>query len=720
MSSTSVLSAASNAFDFILAYVTSSYFHKGYHPVPADPSSSQDEKPPAQPKDTSTVRITKHGIWTVWTHIPSWADSIPFASLVTDVVGLYKSLPTICLLLQDLFNLGPWLLVTYILGNVVSSVLPAARLAQSSFLLHTIETAITTKQSDRSSLTKAIALQFLCSTVEWATYQSMQYVAPTLQQRFRYHFNQRLLAVNTRLDIPTCESPEIKAKLSAVGSQFDAGCGWDAFEKLVNATGLMVELIAESGYILNMLRNQPGGKAVIALCLMSPLINSIQVRKWSTAFYASMTNQSYLRMIGIFSFSNDRSLRHEIIGNQMDEFLQDEYKKAKDDFGDTTEEFPWAGFRPPFSLYTYIRALTDDSATSVMAIMMILRPNSIPLASLAMLDQTSMVMNMTMYRLFDGRESIVESFNRVKALYEVDKIETILKDGLVPYPPIEESDENGSKGMKVEFRNVGFKYPGNEKVAIKDLSFTVPAGSICVIVGENGCGKSSSVKLLSRMYDVTDGQILIDDRPIQDYKLRDLRASSAIMYQDCMRLSFTENIGFGNVERIHDLEAIKEAARLGGADGFIQKLPLGYQTRMQDDGTSISCGDIPKGSALEKMIQGQVEPPKAFSGGETQRLALSRTFLRSTTCDIKLMVYDEPSAALDPKAEFELFEKLRNQRAGRTLVFITHRFGYLTKYADLIVYLEDGVAVEKGSHDELLALKGKYAHLYNVQAQAFA
>jgi len=136
-------------------------------------------------------------------------------------------------------------------------------------------------------------------------------------------------------------------------------------------------------------------------------------------------------------------------------------------------------------------------------------------------------------------------------------------------------------------------------------------------------------------------------------------------------------------------------------------------------GSDFSSGTVQEGSALEAMIKSKKEPQKEFSGGETQRLALSRTFMRSTTCDPRLLAYDEPSAALDPKAEFELFERLRALRGDRTMIFVTHRFGYLTKYADLIIFMDSGRAVEQGSHDELMALNGRYANLYNVQAQAF-
>ncbi|KAG8947100.1 hypothetical protein FRC00_009267 [Tulasnella sp. 408] len=133
----------------------------------------------------------------------------------------------------------------------------------------------------------------------------------------------------------------------------------------------------------------------------------------------------------------------------------------------------------------------------------------------------------------------------------------------------------------------------------------------------------------------------------------------------------------------------------------------------------ISSGSPPEGSALDLMLKEKKEAPKAFSGGQTQRMALSRTFMRSMGNGVKLLAYDEPSAALDPKAEFALFERLRSLKGDKTMLFITHRFGYLTKYADQIIYMEKGKAVEKGSHDELLAIDGKYAHMYNVQAKAF-
>ncbi|KAG8892576.1 hypothetical protein FRC00_011857 [Tulasnella sp. 408] len=193
------------------------------------------------------------------------------------------------------------------------------------------------------------------------------------------------------------------------------------------------------------------------------------------------------------------------------------------------------------------------------------------------------------------------------------------------------------------------------------------------------------------------------------------------MHQDYLHFKFSirENIGFGNVALINDLDAIKQAAKLGGAHEFIEKLPSGYDTIMGEKPSSVSSGSPPEGSALDLMLKEKKEAPQAFSGGQTQRMALSRTFMRSMRDSVKLLAYDEPSAALDPKAEFALFERLRSLKGDKTMLFITHRFGYLTKHADQIIYMEKGKAVEKGSHDALLAMNGKYAQMYNVQAKAF-
>ncbi|KAG2028536.1 P-loop containing nucleoside triphosphate hydrolase protein [Suillus americanus] len=263
-------------------------------------------------------------------------------------------------------------------------------------------------------------------------------------------------------------------------------------------------------------------------------------------------------------------------------------------------------------------------------------------------------------------------------------------------------------------RNVSFRYPGAEKYALHNVSFTIGAGQLCVIVGVNGSGKSTVLKLISRIYDPTEGTIFIDNSDIKTLRLADLRAAMSILFQDYTHfpLSISENIGLGNPALAHDYDKVREAARLGGAEHFIDELPDGFDTYLDRPVKDYYAG-LPEGTTT---LFGRSVSVFDYSNS-------SRTFMRSLVSETEssagMLLFDEPSASLDPTAEHDLFERLRNLRGNKTMIFSSHRFGNLTRYADLILYMDESVIQEEGTHDDLLKRGGEYARIWNLQAKAF-
>jgi ATP-binding cassette subfamily B protein len=248
---------------------------------------------------------------------------------------------------------------------------------------------------------------------------------------------------------------------------------------------------------------------------------------------------------------------------------------------------------------------------------------------------------------------------------------------------------------EIRFENVTFVYPGSELKALDGVSFTIAAGETLAVVGRNGAGKTTLFKLICRLYDPTDGRILIDGVDIRDFEPTDLRHQIGAMFQDYVDYQATaaENIGLGNVPEIADRDEVIRASKQAGSDELIAALPEGYDT------------------ALGKWFDAGVN----LSGGEWQKVALARAFMRE---DARVLLLDEPTSALDAQAEYDLFERLRSLTHGRTAVYISHRFSTVRR-ADRIIFLEHGRLVEEGTHEDLMRLGGRYARLFRMQAAAY-
>ena len=244
------------------------------------------------------------------------------------------------------------------------------------------------------------------------------------------------------------------------------------------------------------------------------------------------------------------------------------------------------------------------------------------------------------------------------------------------------------------FENVGFRYPGAARWAVRGLNFELRAGETLALVGENGAGKTTLVKLLARLYDPDEGRILLDGHDLREYDLFALRANIGVIFQDFVRYYFTaaDNIAVGRIEARDDRARIVRAAERSLADEVIRKLPNGYD------------------QALGKRFRAGVD----LSGGEWQKVAIARAYMR----DAQLLILDEPTAALDARAEFEVFKRFKELSEGRTAVLISHRFSSV-RMADRIVVLKDGAVDSVGTHAELLALRGRYAELFELQAAGY-
>lgn len=245
-----------------------------------------------------------------------------------------------------------------------------------------------------------------------------------------------------------------------------------------------------------------------------------------------------------------------------------------------------------------------------------------------------------------------------------------------------------------EFRNVSFTYPGTERTVLHNFNFTLSPGERIALIGENGQGKTTVVKLITRLYDPTEGEILLDGVDLRDYALDDLHRHIGVIFQDFMRFEMTarENIAVGRVDQPHSDSDLEDAAHKSLADDVIGKLSGGYD------------------QMLGRRFEGGVE----LSGGEWQKIALARAYLR----DAQLLILDEPTAALDARSELEVFERFAELTLGKMALLISHRFSTV-RMADRIVVLSGGHLIEEGNHEQLMRAGGLYSEMFEMQAASY-
>ena len=306
-----------------------------------------------------------------------------------------------------------------------------------------------------------------------------------------------------------------------------------------------------------------------------------------------------------------------------------------------------------------------------------------------------MTMYIAQFRL--GQSAVTSSLTSVNGMYE----DNLYLSNLTEYLEHEVPEQSGNlhAGPRPEdgirFENVSFFYPGSDVPALDNVSLHITPGESLAIVGENGSGKTTLIKLLTRLYTPTQGQIMLEGLPLQEWDVDTLRRKIGVIFQDFARyqLIVGENIGIGDSDNLASETEIEIAAKKGMADEFVRDLPSGYKTQL---GTWFKDG-------------------KELSGGQWQKVALSRAFMRSKA---DILILDEPTAAIDAKAEADIFAHFAELTANRISIIISHRFSTVRR-ADHIIVLEKSKIMEQGSHEELLELDGQYATLFMLQAEGY-
>jgi len=447
---------------------------------------------------------------------------------------------------------------------------------------------------------------------------------------------------------------------------------------------LIQNTLTLAGYILLLVRFS--GWAVLGLIIAAVPATLVEMRFSTAAFRLRNWRSPDARKLNYLEYvlaNDDHAKEVKLFG--LGPMLLGRYRKLAEEF--YVEDRDLAARR---ALWAYLLSLLATGAFYGCYVVM----------AVAAARGTLSIGNLTLYVVAfrQGQQAFQSILGAIGGMYEDNLYMTNLfsyleiptKDRLELPPPAIVLPEEG-----IRFENVGFQYPGSDTFALKDLNVFIPKGQSLALVGQNGAGKTTFIKLLARLYEPTTGRILLDGRDLRTWDVDVLRSRIGVIFQDFnqYQLMVRENVGVGAVDHLDDELRLRRAVEAGGASEVVAELKEGL--------------DTPLGRWFQKGVE--------LSGGQWQKVALARAFMRE---EADILVLDEPTAALDAEAEHAVFERFRTLARGRTTILISHRFPTV-RMADRIIVLEHGQVVEAGTHAELVAAGARYAKLFALQAQGY-
>ena len=563
--------------------------------------------------------------------------------------------------------------------RIVRSALPVSILYVGKLIIDEVVSISRTHSADNTFLWELVATEFALAILSDALGRATLLVDSLLGDLFSNHTSVKIMEHAATLDLDQFEDSEFYDKLER------------ARQQTIGRTVLLSQVFAQVQDLITMGFLAAGLMAfnpwLILLLLIAIVPAFLGESYFNDRTYALTRGQTperreldYLRYIG----ASDETAKEVKLFN-LSGFVIDRFKTLSNKFYDDNKKLSikrasWG------TLFALIGSAGYYAAYVTIIIQTI--SGAITIGTLTFLAGSFRQLRSVLETILSRFTSVSQGAIYLKDFFDFFQIQPhiITPKKAVPFPkPIQHG---------FVFENVGFKYHNSESWANRNLNFTLHAGEKLALVGENGAGKTTLVKLLARLYDPTEGRILLDGIDLREYDLFELRKNIGIIFQDYLRyqMSFAQNIAVGNIDEQFNRPLIEQSAEKSLASVLVKRLPNQYD------------------QALGRRFNNGIE----LSGGEWQKVALARAYMKES----QLLILDEPTSALDARAEYQVFQRFAELTKGKTAVLISHRFSTV-RMANRILVLDKGQLLEIGSHEELLALNGRYAELFHLQAAGY-
>jgi ATP-binding cassette subfamily B protein len=602
----------------------------------------------------------KESIWS------GWRERLAALGQIPPVLGI-------------VWQSGPAVVTAGIVVRVIASLLPVAILAISKVIIDDIVNVVARHQPVPRSLWWLVAAEFAVAVGTSVSARVLDYLDSLLADKYTRHVSVEVMKHSAALDVIAYEDPVYYDRLERARVQ-----ATDRLAMIQSIGRLVQQVVTTLTLSISIVYFSPW----LLLLLVGGVVPAF-VGESHFAFlgYAKNFRQTpirrqldYLRIVG---GSKEAAKELRLFG--LSNFLTERFAKLYD--GIYRENVALSRRKLYAGAFLSVLGTLGYYAAYVWVIWRTLS-GALSVGSLYFLAGAILQASNNIQQIFSTVAGIAD-----QALFLTDLL------AFLEMKPVVHSKPNALPAPRpivrgFEFRDVSFCYPGTTRRVLDRLNFRLSPGERVALIGENGEGKTTVVKLLTRLYDPTEGEILLDGIDLREYSLEDLYREIGVIFQDFMRYEMTarENIGMGRIEALGDTEAILLAARKSLAHEVIRDLPRGY----------------------EQMLGRRFHSGVDLSGGEWQKLALARAYLR----DAQLLILDEPTAALDARSEFEVFQRFAELTNAKMALFISHRFSTV-RMADRIVVLADGRVAEDGNHAQLLALGGRYAEMFELQAASY-